>query len=408
MSRNGLSMLDTQMNQVLENSGNHVRLVEFKKDLFYAPGFGNVGVVLTSEGVVIIDTGINRDFAENIYQQIRERTDLPIRYIIYTHGHMDHVNSAPVFKEQGTVVIAHENINERFRKYEMLKEHRQRIGSVQFDNKTTSAKSYDFTYPDISFHSEYVFSLGEKTFQIVHGKGETDDHCFVYIPEDKVVYSGDFFIWSFPNIGNPLKEVRFEREWYETLEKIKQKRPEYLIPGHGEHFDNKDKIQAALEDVIECLRYIHNEVIHYMNKGASVEEMLEAIKLPERLEKSEYIQPHYGCLMFAIRGTHRRYSGWFDGNPTNLQPAKQTEVAKEILSFVPNPNLILEKSKQLRDKGDYQMALHLIDLLVYGTGNSEAIQLKAELTKKLSETNDNFIVRNIYKQLAQRMLIEIK
>jgi alkyl sulfatase BDS1-like metallo-beta-lactamase superfamily hydrolase len=407
MPKNGLSMLDTQMNNVFDNNTDNIQLIEFKKDFFYVPGFCNVGVVLTSEGVVVIDTGINKDHAERIYNQIRKRTELPIRYIIYTHGHMDHVNSTKVFKESSTVVIAHENVIERFRKYEILKEHRHRIGSVQFDNKTTTAKSYDFTYPDIIFHKEHEFSLGEKTFQIIHGKGETDDHCFVYIPEENVVYSGDFFIWSFPNIGNPLKEVRYEREWYETLVKIKEKQPDFLVPGHGEIFENKDTIQSALQDVIACLRFVHDEVIHYMNKGTSLEEMLDVIKLPERLERSEYIQPHYGCLMFAIKGTYRRYSGWFDGNPTNLQPAKQKEVAKEILSFVSDPTMILDRCKQLRNNGEYQMALHLIDLLVFGSNDAEAQQLKADLTKKLSETNENFIMRNIYKQLAQKLLGEV-
>ncbi|MCM3767736.1 alkyl sulfatase dimerization domain-containing protein [Neobacillus niacini] len=406
MVRNGLNMLDSQMNQVFESRTNDVQLIEFKQDFFYAPGFGNVGVVLTTEGVVVIDTCISPEHAQKIYKEIRSRTDLPIRYIIYTHGHMDHVNSAEVFKENETTVIAHENVVDRFKKYQILKAHRQRIGSVQFDNKTTDVKKYDFTYPDITFHTDYEFKLGEKTFQIVHGKGETDDHCFVSIPGEKVIYSGDFFISSFPNIGNPLKEVRFEREWFESLEKIRARQPEFLVPGHGDLFDNKDTIQTALQDIIECLRFVHDEVIYHMNKGTSLEDMLDQIKLPEHLEKSEYIQPHYGCLMFAIKGTHRRYSGWFDGNPTNLQPAKQKVVAKEILSFIPNQNAILEKCKQLRANGEYQMALHLIDLLVFGSEESEALVLKAELTKKLSETNENFIMRNIYKQIAQRMVTE--
>jgi len=406
MSKKILNTFDTQMERIKENNTDNIQLIEFKKDFYYVPGFGNVGIVMTSEGVVLIDTGINKDHAELIYHEIRERTKLPIRYIIYTHGHMDHVNSADVFKEPGTQVLAHENVIERFNKYVKLREHRTHIGSIQFDDKTTNAKSYDFTYPNLVFEKEFEFSLGNKTFQITHGKGETDDQCFVFIPEDQVVYSGDFFIWAFPNIGNPLKEIRFEREWYESLEKINELQPEFFVPGHGELIVTKDRIQKALQDLIDCLRFVHDEVIRYMNNGKSLEEMLDLIKLPSHLEASEYITQHYGCLMFAIKGTYRRYTGWFDWNPTNLQPEKEKRVASEIVALIKEPSVILDRCKELTAQGEIQMAMHLLDLLILGDSNGEAIKLKKQLTKKLSETNENFIMRNIYKQLANRMEIK--
>lgn len=401
-------MLDKQMEQIKTNEKKQIELVEFKENYFYVAGFSNVGIVVTTEGVVVIDTSINREHAKTIYNLIREKTELPIRYLIYTHGHMDHVNSAIVFKEKGTKVIGHENVKERFYKYEKLIDHRKRIGSVQFADLTTGAKGYEFIYPDITFHSEYEFQLGGKTFKVVHGKGETNDHCFIHIPEDDVVFCGDFFIWSFPNIGNPLKEVRFEREWYESLEKIQATKPAYLVPGHGDMFTDKAEIQKALQDVIECLKFVHDEVTDHMNKGTSLEEMLEMIKLPEHLAKSEYITPSYGSLMFAIKGTYRRYTGWFDGNPTNLQPAKQSRVAEEMLNLIADENKVIERVKQLSADGDYQMAMHLLDVVVQGSTNLEANKMKADLTNKLAETTDNFIMRNIYKQLANKLTAQLE
>jgi alkyl sulfatase BDS1-like metallo-beta-lactamase superfamily hydrolase len=400
MNNNFLNLLDSQMNQVHGNKIDNINLIEFKKNFYYVPGFGNVGIIITTGGVVVIDTGINKEHAERIYLKIRERTKLPIRYIIYTHGHMDHVNSTEIFREDKTEIIAHENVAERFRKYETLIDHRKRIGSVQFENKTSAAKSYQFIYPTINFSKEYSFTLGDKTFEIVHGRGETDDHCFIHIPNDDVIYCGDFFIWAFPNIGNPLKEVRFEREWYETVEKIQKRKPSFVVPGHGSILEGEVVIQRALQDVVDCLRFVHGEVIDHMNKGTSLEDMLDLIVLPEHLQSSEYITQTYGCLDFAIKGTYRRYSGWFDGNPTNLHPAKNSEVAQEILSLIKDPSEIIERCKVLSDQGNYQMALHLIDILVMGCKDSLAIKTKIELIEKISESNDNFISRNIYRQLA--------
>lgn len=403
MSTNFLNLLDNQMNQVKDNDIQEIQVIEFKENFYYVPGFGNVGFVLTDEGVVVIDTGINKEHAKKIYDGIREKTNQPIRYIIYTHGHMDHVNSTDVFKEEGTEVIGHENIAKRFRKYEDLIDHRKRIGSIQFENKTSAAKSYEFVYPTITFSKNYEFSLGGKSFEVVHGRGETDDHCFIHIKEEDVIYCGDFYIWAFPNIGNPLKEIRFEREWYETVEVILQRNPAYVVPGHGALLEGANVVQTALQDVVDCLRFVHEKVVYYMNQGASLEEMLEKIELPERLQTSEYITQTYGCLSFAIKGTYRRYTGWFDGNPTNLNPSKSVDVAKEVLYLIEDSNKVLERCMELSNEGNHQLALHLLDFLILGKKDQKAQEMKVDLVEKLSSTDENFISRNIYRQLAMKL-----
>lgn len=403
MSMNkSLQSIDRVMAHTSGDIKREVKFTQLKEGYYLVKGFANVGVIFTSEGIVVIDTTVSNDHARNIYRKIREVSDLPIKYIIYTHGHLDHVNSTHVFKEEGTKVIAHENINERFLKYQKLEEYHLRINAVQFQNKL-GLTTFKFIKPDITFSKDYTLSLGEKVIKIVHGKGETDDHCFVYVEEDAIVYSGDFFIWSFPNIGNPLKVIRYEREWYETLEKMKQLQPEILAPGHGKALTGKEKVQDALQDVIDTLRFVHEEVIYHINKGTALEDMFECIQLPERLQNSPYVPQTYGCLDFAIKGTYRRYTGWFDGNPTNLQPANAKSVASEILGLIKDPNAILNRCRMLIDEGNYQMVLHLADILIDSQDNAEAKQLKKQAVQKCAETNPNFIMRNIYNQLHSQI-----
>ncbi|WP_106498348.1 alkyl sulfatase dimerization domain-containing protein [Lentibacillus sp. Marseille-P4043] len=396
-SNHKLRSIDKVMDQTSGNSKKEVKLIKLKEDHYFVKGFANVGVIFTSEGVVVIDTSVSKSHANDIYSKIREKTNLPIKYIIYTHGHLDHVHSTDVFKEPGTKVIGHENINERFLKYKKLEEYHLRINSLQFQNKL-GLQSFEFCPPDVTFHNNYEFSLGGKDIQIVHGKGETDDHCFIYVKGDNIVYSGDFFIWSFPNIGNPLKVIRYEREWYETLEKIKELHPEILVPGHGSALKEKETIQTALQDVIDTLYFIHEEVILHINKGTPLEYMVESIQLPEHLRNSPYVQQTYGCLNFSIKGVYRRYTGWFDGNPTNLNPSKSKEIAAELLSLIQNDSVILTRCRELIEREEYQMAMHLLDILIVSKDIEEAKQLKNEAVKKYAEENDNFIMRNIYRQ----------
>lgn len=401
MEFNKLNLLDKQMRELNANSTEHIQFIEFYENYYCVPGFGNIGIVITKEGIVIIDTGRSKIHAKKIYKLLRKKTSLPIKYIIYTHGHLDHVGGVSELKEEDTKVIAHRKVISRFEKYKTLQQHRENIRSVQFGISEDDSKSYQFTLPDITFHDSYEFELGGKNFSITHGLGETDDHCFVYIQEDEVVFSGDFFIWSFPNIGNPLKEIRFEKEWYETLQKIIDKNPSYLMPGHGDVLNSKEKIRTALQNVHDVLKFVHDEVILYMNKGRSLDDMLENIRLPSHLKHSEYITPSYGCLEFAIKGTHRRYTGWFDGNPKNLQPIREEKVAEEVLTLI-NEQKFIDRAKQLIHKGDYQMALHIIDFVVLGSNNEIARQLKKKIVLELARNNKNFIMRNIYKRLADR------
>ncbi|MFC7394531.1 alkyl sulfatase dimerization domain-containing protein [Scopulibacillus cellulosilyticus] len=394
--------LDRQMDDIVENSIEKIELVSLKNGHYYVSNFANVGVIMTTDGIVVIDTTLNKQHAKAIYNAIRQKSKLPIRYIIYTHGHLDHVNSTEVFKETNTQIIGHENIADRFYKYRKLNDYHLRINSVQFQGKL-GLESFHFITPDITFSKEYKFKLGDKTIYLMHGKGETDDHCFVHVPEDNIVYSGDFFINAFPNIGNPLKVNRFEREWYETCQQIQELKPDVLVPGHGRALCSKQDIQDGLQAIIDVLRFVHEKVIDCLNKGMTLEMMLEEIELPSDLTNNKYIQPSYGCLEFAIKGTYRRYTGWFDGNPTNLQPCKQKDVANEILSLMKDANIILKRCRDLMDKGEYQMVLHLTDILIFSQDNIEAKELKKEAVRKCSETNSNFIIRNIYDQLYYKM-----
>ena len=64
-------------------------------------------------------------------------------------------------------------------------------------------------------------------FELHHGRGETDDHAWVWVPSLRAACVGDFFIWVFPNAGNPQKVQRYPREWATTLRPIAAKGPDY-------------------------------------------------------------------------------------------------------------------------------------------------------------------------------------
>ena len=384
---------------------------ECTPDIINVGGFGNSGVVITEEGVVVVDAGIGSGTGRRIIRAIRERTEAPVHTIIYTHGHFDHAyNVGPLFEDAKAKghprprVIAHQAVLKRFERYKKLFGHHEHINRIEYDiAKEVEVLPPEFYYPDLTYADAMMFKLGGLTFELYHAMGETDDATWVWIPERKAAIVGDLIVWSCPNIGNPLKVQRYELEWAEALERIAGKTPEILLPGHGPVVRGK-LVQEICLNTAKFLRHMHDEVIRLLNEGCWIEEILERVSLPQDLANKPYLAPIYGCPTFIIHGIQRRYAGWFSGNPTNLFPSKSAEIATEVVR-VGGAEKLLERSRELRKQGKVQLALHLADFVIEGTQDNqsckEALLLKAELLEAKASAERSYIARNILRHGAK-------
>lgn len=389
----------------------NVTIEKVQNNYYFVRAFGNVGIVETEEGLVIIDSTLSVEHAKSILEELKKVTDKPIKYLIYTHGHGDHVGGARIFKEAGAQVIAHRNVITRLNKYKELNKYHYLINKRQFatDFKRTKVND-EHIYPDIVFDYEYQFTLGNKTFHLMHGKGETDDHCIIHIPEDEVVFTGDFIIRSFPNVGNPAKDIRYAKEWAEMMGRIRDLNPKITFPGHGPYITNKKDFDAVTLGYKEILETIHQHVVDYLNKGKSLDEIIQTIRFPSHLKKNPYLQQFYGCLDFAVRGTYRRYTGWYDGNPSNLLPETEDDIASEVIRFIADENVILERVSKLVKMKKHRMALHIVDFIIQGKGKlyENALEIKANILNELSLKDENFMRKNIYKNAEITILKELE
>ncbi len=388
--------------------------------------FSNVGVVETSKGLVLFDISSKLN-GPRVFKALREITDRPIKYIIYSHGHFDHCFGYLPFLEEikgkgweVPQVIAHENLVDRFKKYRMLDKylnwlHDQQFGSVLGENKKyDSAK--ETLNPTILLHGNenYTFRLGEYTFELYHDKGETDDQIWMFVPEEKVLFTGDFIISVFPNVGNPYKVQRYPKDWAQALEKMIEKEPEHLIPGQGPLIEGKEKIKEILSITAEVLNFVHDEVVKRLNQGKWFEqiyhEMLEIF--PEKFNH-EILAQVYGCYRFAIHAVYRLYHGWYDtGNPTDLFPAKTSEIANEFLKICDVKQYYI-RAKKLFGEGKLQLALHILDVIISATEkiSSEilinAYKLKIKILQKKEQNEPSFIASNIYLNEVNKLKLKI-
>ena len=382
---------------------------------------GPTGLVITEAGCVVYDTGYATEGADRV-KKIRSFTDKPFHTIIFSHGHRDHSGGVGAFladaEQKGHPkprIIAHENVIKRFDKYRMLWGRRAYISALQFPDmqrvpqKDDPELSLGFIYPDTLVSDHMSFELGGLTFEINHSLAETDDVLWLWIPERKVAMIGDVIIGSCPNTGNPLKEQRFTLEWAEALEKIAEKKPEYIFAGPGVLRGEAGR-QVMLRTA-KFLRFIHNEVVRLLNEKFWIEEILDKITFPEEILQDPWLVGTYGHPAFIIHDVYRRYTGWYDGNPTELFPLKNSIVMKELLKFADSEKLI-SHAHELRKENNIQLALHVIDCVLQGTSDEKLLKatklFKADLLENRSNEVPNFIARNIMLTSAKMLREEAK
>ncbi|TXT63320.1 MAG: Metallo-beta-lactamase superfamily protein [Promethearchaeota archaeon] len=392
------------------------------------PSFGNIGVIETNEGLVVFDIAL-RQFARRNFKTLRKITKKPIKYLIFSHGHFDHCYGFEPFiseiKEKGwemPEIIAHENVYKRFKKYQMLDDYHRWLNAQQFSS--VMGRSNDVIEPDkilkptvmLDGKEPYLFDFGDIEFEVNHDIGETDDSSWLWVPEKELICSGDLMISSYPNVGNPYKVQRYPKRWAIAMENMMEKEAKYIIPGHGKMIEGKENVREVLEITAEAMHFVHDEVVKRLNEGKWFEqifhEMLEIY--PDKFKNHEYLRPLYGCYRFAIHAVYRLYHGWYDtGNPTDLFPARSHEIAQEFLK-ISKPEEYFNHAKNLLKQQKFQLALHMLDVIIKAEKNVpeelllDALKIKQEILEQKVEREPSFIVRNILNNGAKRIKSSIK
>lgn len=350
------------------------------------------GWVDTSEGIVLIDTLISRGAAKKVKEKIKEK----VKYIIYTHGHGDHIGGTEVFLDDKPEIIASKYLPDRFDRYKMLAPHRAHITAVQF-NVPEVTRPLNYVYPTKTFIGEMTIKLGDKTFELHATRAETDDAVWVYIPEIEVAFIGDLLIGSMPNVGNPWKPTRFTLDWAKALEEVRAKEPKYIFFNGAGRMHKGDQALKALDANIEIIHSLHDQVVEYINQNVHITEMIHKVKIPVHLKNSPYLRELYSRVEFFVFNLYRWYHGYFDDNPAHLLPRPEKEVMKETFELIGDPEKVIKRAEELLDENQAQLALQILDILIQAKPEHvEARKLRMKLLEILGAEDYCLMSRNTW------------
>ena len=380
-------------------------LEEVTDGVAFLPTFANVSAFSTDDGLFLVDTG-SEMFATTIHGQIREWSDRPLHTAVYSHGHVDHVFGVPVFaaeaKEKGwraPQVVAHEALPPRFDRYKMTAEYNAIINRRQFQVPGLQWPM-DYRYPDVTYRDSMTLVVGGMTIELHHARGETDDHTWTWVPEKKVLCSGDLFIWASPNAGNPQKVQRYPIEWARALRKMAALDAEFLLPGHGVPVVGADRVKTALLDTALLLESLHEQTVALMNQGARLDEIIHTVKAPAELLEKPYLRPVYDEPEFVVRNVWRLYGGWYDGNPASLKPAPDAAVAAELASLAGGANVLADRASAIAAAGDddsLRLAGHLAEIAALAAPEDAGVhRARAEVFGARAEFEASTMAKGVF------------
>ncbi len=384
-------------------------LAEVSESVAFYKHFVNMSALRTEEGLVLIDTGpFNPGVQQAMYEAIRNWSDDRVHTAIYSHGHVDHAYGLPPYlreaEEKGwrrPEIIGHTHVRPRMARYIETEGYNSIINSRQFGLQLSWPT--DPVYPTTEYEDQLRLQVGGKEIRLFHARGETDDHTWVFLPEEGVLCTGDLFIWAVPNAGNPQKVQRYCIDWSRALRKMAALEPRVLLPGHGLLIEGESRVRAALIDTAEYLESIYHQTLALLNTGATVDQIIHSVRPPAQLAERPYLQPVYDEPEFIVRNIYRCLGGWYDGIPSELKPAPRQEQSRAIQALAGGTEALLQRARKLEEEGNLRLACHLVDWAAEADPESREVwQLRAEIYERRTAAESSTMSRGIFGDAARQ------
>ena len=382
--------------------------------IHFAIGFGIANSIMVEgkEGNIIIDASDSVFEAEKIYSLFSKKNSNPIKAIIYTHNHGDHTFGTAFYvnnQDERPQIIAHEDtdyyvqrimgilnpiITERSNRMFGTLLSEEDLINVGIGPSLNVAKSpTGYIRPDVIFNDNLELNIAGIKIELFHAPGETNDQLFVWLPDHKALLPGDNIYKTFPNLytirGTTHRDVI---GWVNSIDHMKTFDAEFLFPSHTKPIIGKEEIKEILTIYRDAIQYIHDQTIRLMNEGLYPDQIAELIKLPEHIAKSPYLYEFYGTVRWSVKSIFNGYLGWFNGNPSELDPLSRKERAIRISKLAGGDQMLLEQLYSAVKKEDMQWALELSDHLItldYFVDEVKDLRKKALIYEGSRSSNPN-------------------
>ena len=368
--------------------------------------YSNCYLLQTAEGNIQVNSGMGME-APVIKKNFDDFNTDPVRYLILTQGHVDHVGGVAWFRQQhpGLQVIAQAN-NPEHQSYDTrLAPFRGNRSAFAFTDKFADAFAYyaevghtefpeqDAPTPDILFEERHSFSLGGLDVELIGVPGaETNDSLIVWLPQHRICLTGNLFGCPFGHFPN-LVTIRGDRyrdalTVAAAVKSVRELEPDMILYGHHAPVMGRELIQEELTALHGAIMHVHDETVKGMNEGRDVHSLMAEIQLPAELEVGQ----GYGKVSWSVRAIWENYAGWFHHrSTTELYAVPAAAINSDLLELAGGAAALTGRAREKFEAGHCEQALHLLDIVLsQEPGDPEAIAVAAEVHQQLLGESVNF------------------
>lgn len=390
-------------------------IIEVTPGVHVAVGYGLANSILLTgkDGHIVVDTMETMEEGRIVSEEFRRIAGgTPLKAIIYTHNHPDHVLGAAAYLRPGETpeIYAHATTSQHMDALStefqpVITRRSLRMFGVHLSGDAlgnagigpylgvTPESTVNLLRPTKVFDEVLETEIAGIRLRLEHAPGETEDQILVWLPDSRVLLPGDNLYRAFPNLytirGTPYRNPKL---WANSVDRMRELAPEFLVPSHTRPLSGAQEIAQILTDYRDAIRYVNDQTVRGMNAGYTPDELVERIQLPPHLAASPFLQEFYGKVEWSVRTVFGGSLGWFDGNPSQLHPLPPLASAQRLARLAGGEEKLLAALQTAVTESDWQWVLELSDALLRLRPDDAQVKdarIRALLARGEAESNPN-------------------
>lgn len=413
-------------------------LFKVSEGIYQLRGFdlANMSIIETNEGWIIVDPLTTLETASKAFTFARQHLGKkPLKAILFTHSHMDHFGGVQgilqhLSKEENDAlrIIAPAGFEEEATSENVLagtamsRRAMYMYGKALAKNdrghidtglgKAPAWGSFGIASPtDLITETDTELTIDglRLIFQTVSGSEAPAEFTF-YLPDLKAFCGAELVSNNMHNLYTLRgAKVRDAKLWSSYIEEARKRFADAEIYFASHHWPlwGNDAIQDFLSKQRDTYKFIHDQTLRGLNRGATPTEIAETLKMPASLNTDFHNQGYYGTLSHNVKAVYQNYLGWFTANPAKLNPLPETEVAKEYIALMGGVNAVVTHAQKAFEEADsfplnegirrYRWLAELLNHAVFAEpGHAQAKALLAKVYDQLGYQAESAPWRDFY------------